>query len=229
MKKYSLALLGTFAALSMANNAEAAFGITVKTTLSDSVTTQADRLFAAPGVNPELTDPFWVAITGSQPIPLTSGATTFFFNPADGIAGIVAALFGPDAGNAAVGGAFVSQGVISPGVGGDPNRVQKNYTGIDGAYQTGGTGGNNVGGQINPAYALLFDDANLLDGATFNFDLLSPAGAIPSVGNVEMRIGQDLFSQGFTLVAVPEPAIGAYVAAALGALALIRRRLGKAC
>ena len=229
MKKYTVAILSVLAAVTLVNNASAAFGVTFRTTTTDSVDSPANRLYNAVGVAPQLTDPFWFAIVGSDPIPLTSGATTFFFNPADGINGILTALFGPNVNNAGAGGAFVAQRTVGNGtVAALPSRNSQNVVSIPTQYQAGGTGANDVGGVVNPAYAILFDDANLLDGATFNFDLAAPGGAIPSIGNVSLRIGQDIVSQGFALVAVPEPAMGAYAALGLSLLAFGRRRFSRA-
>ncbi len=213
---YAAAIAATLAG---ANNASAAFGVNLSTTLNDGSPNAATRLYndAAFTDASEVGDPLWLVFDVDGDGIFASGALA---NPSyDGTAtGLRNALIDAD------------DYVIFSQVNGPlQGRNATAFVGLPSFLQTGGGAGNEAGGTVKPAYALIFDDANIANGVTFGVNgALTADGLIPGTGNVTLRIGENTaastYSASVASVVIPEPITGVAAALALGGLALIRRR-----
>jgi hypothetical protein len=227
IKNLALYVAAIAATVTGMTTAEASFGVTLRTTTTAGLNTPVDRLFqdAALTDDSDATDPIWLVFdvdgdgifvggaNGSTPasnynIPVNGGATE-----------LRNAMIDAD-----------DYAIFTQG--GPAGQVNKPFTGLDSALQTGGTGVNDAGGTVRPAYALIFEDAVYSDGGSFGFSgILAQSGTIPELGNVDLRIFQSMTSVGpdaIDFTAVPEPAAAAYVGLGLAGLALLRRRMARA-
>jgi hypothetical protein len=219
----SAAIAATLAGL---HDASADFGVTLRTTTNDTVDTTATHLYqdnaftsvSAPGT------PVWLVIDRDGD-GIWAGADPNLqpVNPVyDGtLAGLAAALIDPDD-------RIVFTGTPTAAPPSQYGRI--NDTSIVGteADQVGGVGLNQAGGQVKPAYALLFDNADFSDGAAYGVNgVLTPSGAIPTLGNVILRIGENLSSaQGgiASVTVIPEPSTALLAGLGLGLIAVYRNR-----
>lgn len=199
-------LLTLFASL-MSSPAE--FGVSLRTTASDTSDSGATRLYnlgapAGPGADPsEVNDPVWLVFDVDGDGVLTAGALN---NPTyDGtINGLRAALIDADD--------YVVFTTVNPtGVGAEGRTLQA-VLGLPSNLQTGGSGGNDAGGTVKPGFVLLFDDTDLTNGGKFGLRQVAYNGVIPQVGNVNARIGQNVYADAYSFstggTPPPQPVIG---------------------
>ena len=173
-------------------HSHANFNATLRTTISDASNSAAVRFFNqgapnGPGVDPsEAGDPVWLVFD-------VDGGGVFNPGALNGVSyngtveDLIAKLIQP--------GDFVIRTNIPGPIEG---RMATPLLGLPSNLQTGGSGPGDAGGTVRPSVAILFDDANLANGGTFGFDDVAPGGVIPSVGNVDLRVGQDVFANRYT-------------------------------
>ncbi len=182
----------------------AEFGVSLRTTASDTSDSGATRLYnlgapAGPGTDPsEVSDPMWLVFAVDGDGIITAGALS---NPSyDGTAnGLRTALIDPDD--------FVVFTTLNPTGAGAEGRTLQSIVGLPSNLQTGGSGGNDAGGTVKPGFALLFDDSDLTNGGKFGYRQVVYSGMIPQVGNVNARIGQSVYADAhsFTKTGTPPP------------------------
>jgi hypothetical protein len=191
------------------HQATAEFGVTLKTTASDGVDTSATRLYEEGSfTTPAATStPVWLVIDrDGDGIWAGPNAMIQPVNPAyDGTqAGLAAALV--DADDRIV---FTSTPAAAPPS--QLGRINDTSIRLDAADQTGGTGLNQQGGTIKPAHVLVFDHPNFADGARDGVNgPLAASGLIPNLGNVVLRIVENVASDVHSATAgvvVPPPTI----------------------
>lgn len=170
----------------------AEFGVTLKTTQSETTDTLTTRLYnqgapAGPGVGPsEKDDPVWLIFDVDGGGVFQPGALTGI-NYDGTIADLLAKMIQP--------GDHVIQSTVPGPIAG---RLNRSFTGLPSFLQTGGTGLNDSGGTVRPAVAILFDSPDLSNGGTFGFRTTVASGLIPDIGNVSLRIHQDVYADTYT-------------------------------
>lgn len=192
MNRLLASLLALHASLAISS---AEFGLSLRTTSSDASDSAATRLFnlgapAGPGSDPsEVSDPLWLVFDLDGDGIFATGALN---NPSyDGtVNGLRAVLIDADD--------FVVFTTVNPTGAGVEGRTLQSILNLPPQLQTGGSGGNNAGGTVKPAVALLFDDANLTNGGKFGYHQVVYNGVIPQVGNVNARIGQNVFADAYS-------------------------------
>lgn len=212
------------ASLIGAHQASADFGVTLRTTSTDTSNTASTRLFnvgapAGPGVDAsELSDPLWLIFDVDGDGIFQSGALSGSVQSDGTQAGVRNSLFDLDD--------YVVFSVVNPTGAGVEGRTSQNILNLPSFLQTGGAAGNDAGGTLAATYAILFDDADFGNGGSFGYDQTTST-AIPSIGNSDVRIAQNVYADSFSFAVVPEPSTGLLAGIGLGLLALYRVRSRK--
>jgi hypothetical protein len=199
MKRHNIALTACIVNALLITSALSDFGVTLRTTLDDSVNTAAVRFYNAgapngPGsVASEVGDPVWLVFDVDGDGVFRGGPNGFEPAPSYNLPGgadttdLRSAIIDSDD--------HVVFTTVAPA-----GRINKPF-GMPSSLQTGGTGLNDAGGTVKPTYALLFRSSDFSEGGSFGFDLTAANGVIPQIGNVDLRIGQDVYADAFTFTA----------------------------
>ena len=222
IKDFAVCAAAVLASAFGTQQAVADFGVTLRTTSTDTGNTASTRLYNNPPAQvdnaSELSDPLWLIFDVDGDGIFQSGALSGSVQTDGTQIGVRNALFDLDD--------YVVFSVVNPTGSGVEGRTSQNILNLPSFLQNGGASGNDAGGTLKATYAVLFDDADFGNGGSFGYDQTTST-AIPSIGNSDVRIAQNVFADSFSFAVVPEPSTGLLAGIGLGLLALYRVRSRK--